>query len=183
MLYINDWSINMLKKKFSAYAINAKCPLGSWQTSRYIQLYLKRYDHDIHYEYRIDSNWDGRVELHFEGDWENNYGVLIDRLMNNTQNCDEITWSEWDYGYRCQHSKKINSIEDLYQTLSYMMELFDKLINVLTSEIPSFEEQEILSDGTLPQQDGAVDIFEKRYIDILHLPLSIPSMGHRTKRI
>lgn len=83
MLYINDLSINMLKKKFSAYAINAKCPLGSWQTSRYIQLYLERYDHDIHYEYRIDSNWNGRVELHFEGDWENNYGVLIDRLMNN----------------------------------------------------------------------------------------------------
>lgn len=101
MLYINDLSINMLKKKFSAYVINAKCPPGSWQTSRYIQLYLERYDHDIHYEYRIDSNWDGRVELHFEGDWENNYGVLIDRLMNNTQNCDEITWSEWDYGYRC----------------------------------------------------------------------------------
>lgn len=175
MLYINDLSINMLKKKFSAYVINSKCPPGSWQTSRYIQLYLERYDYDIHYEYRIDSNWDGRVELHFEGDWENNYGVLIDRLMNNTQNCDEITWSEWDYGYRCQHSKKINSIEDLYQTLSYMMELFDKLINVLTSEIPSFEEQEILSDGTLPQQDGTVDIFEKRYIDILHLPLSIPS--------
>ena len=141
MLYINDWSINMLKKKFSAYDINEKCPPGSWQTSRHIQFYLKGYNHDIHYEYRIDSNWNGRVELHFEGDWENNYGVLIDRLMNNTQNCDEITWSEWDYGYRCQHSKKINSIEDLYQTLSYMMELFDKLINVLTSEIPSFEEQ------------------------------------------
>ena len=56
MLYINDWSINKLKEKYSAYAINAKCPSGSWQTSRYIQVYLKGYDHNIHYEYRIDSD-------------------------------------------------------------------------------------------------------------------------------
>ena len=72
----------MLKQKFPTYAIDAKCPSGSWQTSRHIQIYLNGYEHNIHYEYRIDGNWHGRVELHFEGDWENKYGVLIDRLMN-----------------------------------------------------------------------------------------------------
>ncbi len=174
MLEINDWSISMLKKKFSAYTIAEKCPFRSWQTSRYIQVYLNGYDQDIHYEYRIDDKWDGRIELHFEGDWENKYGVLVDRLMNNTQNYDEFSWSEWEYGYRCQHSKKINSIEDLFQTLSYMIELFDRLINDLTSEIPVFEEQVIPSDSTLPQQDGTVDIYEIKYNDILRLPLSIP---------
>lgn len=175
MLYINEWSIDMLRKRFPAYAINANSTSGSWQTSRYIQIYIKGYDHDIHYEYRIDSNWNGRVELHFEGDWENKYSLLIDHLMNTTQNCDEISWSEWGNGYRCQHLKIINSIEDLHQTLSYMMELFDNLINVMTSEIHSFEEKEIPSDNTLPQQDSTVDIFEKKYIHILHLPLSIPN--------
>lgn len=175
MLYINDWSINMLKNKFPRLDINSKCPSGSWQTSRYIQIYIDGYDHDIHYEYRISGEWNGRVELHFEGEWETKYSILIDRLINNTQNSDELIWSEWNYGYRCQHVKKINNIEDLYQTLSYMMELFGKLIRNLTSEIPSFEEKTILCDGTLPQQTSTVDMFEKRYTDILHLPLAIPN--------
>jgi len=175
MLYINEWSINMLKYKFPKLDINPRCPSGSWQTSRYIQIYIDGYDHDLHYEYRIDRNWNGRVELHFEGEWEAKYGILIDRLMNNTQNSEELIWSGWDYGYRCQHAKKINTIEDLFQILSYMMELFDKLIKNLTSEIPVFEVQTIPCDGTLPKQTGTVDMFEKRYIDILHLPLTIPN--------
>lgn len=175
MLYINDWSINMLKNKFPRLDIKPKYPSGSWQTSRYIQIYIDGYDHDLHYEYRIDGNWNGRVELHFEGDWETKYGILIDRLMNNTQNSDELIWSEWNYGYRCQHTKKINTIDDLFLTLSYMIELFDKLIKNLTSEIPTFEVQTIPCDGTLSQQTGTVDMYEKRYIDILHLPLTIPN--------
>ena len=118
MLYINDWSIIFLKERFPNYTIEAYCPSGSWQTSRYIQVYLAGYDNNVHFEYRIDSNWNGRVELHFEGDWESKYGVLIDRLMNSTQNSEDLNWSQWHYGYRCQHSSKINSIEELQQTLS-----------------------------------------------------------------
>jgi len=175
MLYINDWSINELKNKFPGLNINPNCPSGSWQTSRYIQIFIDGYDHDLHYEYRIDENRNGRVELHFEGDWETKYSILIDRLMNNTQNSNELIWSEWYYGYRCQHAKNINTIEDLFLTLSHMMELFDKLIKNLTSEIPALELQTIPCDGTLPQQTGTVDMFEKRYIDILRLHLTIPN--------
>lgn len=175
MLYINELSIKMLRKKFPSYDIYAKCPSGSWQTSRYIQIFINGYDHDLHYEYRIDGNWNGRVELHFEGDWEMKYNVLIDRLINNTQNSDELIWSEWEYGYRCQHVNKINTIEQLNQTLSYMIDIFDKLIRNLTSEIPTFEEKTIPCDGTLPQQTCSVDMFEKRYIEILQLPLKIPN--------
>lgn len=175
MLYINDWSINLLQKKYSQYTINVKCPSGSWQTNRYIQFFIEGYDHDIHYEYRVDKNWNGRVELHFEGDWESKYSVLIDRLINNTQNSDELIWSEWEYGYRCQHAKKIDTIEELYHTLSYMMELFDKLIFSLNSELPIFEERIIPCNGTLPLQSDSVGIFEKKYNDIVHLPLCIPN--------
>lgn len=175
MLYINEWSIDLLKKKFPSYNISAKCPSGSWQTSRYIQIYLEGYDTDLHYEYKIDSGWNGRVELHFEGSWESKYGVLIDRLMNNTQNCDNLTWSEWSCGYRCQHSRNIETPDDLIQTMSYMIDLFDKLIRNLTSEIPSFEEKVIDCDGILPKQEGLVEIFEKKYGEILRLPLAIPN--------
>ena len=175
MLYINDWSANQLKNKYNNLDIYVKCPYGSWQTKRYIQIFLDGYDHDLHYEYRIDRQWNGRVELHFEGNWETKYGVLIDRLMNNTQNSDELYWSEWDYGYRCQHSKKINTIDELFETMSYMMDLFNKLIDSLSSEMPTIEPQIIECDGMLPQHNDKVDIFEKKFGDILRLPLSIPN--------
>lgn len=174
MLYINDWSIKTLRDKYPD--LNSYSPSGSWQTSRYIQIFIDGYDHDLHYEYLIDGRWNGRVELHFEGkDWETKYGVLIDRLMNNTQNCDDLTWSEWGCGYRCQHTRKIDSIEDLCQTMSYMMELFGKLIKEFTKEKPAIEPRTILSDTTLPSQVGKVDLFEKQYGEILRLPLAIPN--------
>ena len=100
----------MLQDKYPSpdYLVSPYFPPGSWQTSRYVQIFFDGYDHDLHYECRIGGGWNGRVELHFEGDdWETKYGVLIDRLMNNIQNCDDLTWSEWDYGYRCQHTKTI----------------------------------------------------------------------------
>ncbi len=174
MLTINNWSVQELRKKYPNYTIKAPWKPGSWQTSRYIQIYIAGMDDDVHYEYRIDSNWEGRVELHFEGDWEAKYSLLIDRLMNNTQNCDELTWSEWTYGYRCQHCRKINDIKELYQTLSDMMEKFDKLINNLTSEIPIFEEKSVDCNATLPNV-ATVDIFERKYGEIIRLPLSIPN--------
>jgi hypothetical protein len=175
MLYINDWSINQLKKKYKKRRISDYSPSGSWQTSRYVQIYIDGFDDNLHYEYKIDGKWNGRVELHFEGDWETKYGALIDRLMNETQNSDELNWSEWYWGYRCQHSKKINTIEELFETMSYMMELFDKLIKNASSAMPSFEPQTIDCDLMLPQQDGKVDIFEKSLGDVLRLRLSIPN--------
>lgn len=182
MLYINEWSVKMLQDKYPSpdYLVSPYFPPGSWQTSRYVQIFFDGYDHDLHYEYRIDGGWDGRVELHFEGDdWETKYGVLIDRLMNNTQNCDDLTWSEWDYGYRCQHTKTINSIEDLFQTMSYMMELFGKLVKNFTKETPSTEVRTILSDMAFPSEvdkmGAAVELYEKKYGEILRLPLTIPN--------
>lgn len=176
MLYINTWSIKMLKQKFPNYKVTSYCPSGSWQTSRYMQIHIDAYnDKNLHYEYRIDGNWEGRVELHFEGDWETKYGLLIDRLINNTQNSDELIWSEWNYGYRCQHSSKINTIEELYQIMSYMIELFDSLIRSVTSEIPVFDEKVISCDRQLPLKDCTVDIFEKKYDDIVRLHLTIPN--------
>lgn len=68
-LYINDWTIEKVKKHFYNFKISVHSPSGSWQTSRHIQFFVEGYDNDLHYEYRIDGKWNGRVELHFEGDW------------------------------------------------------------------------------------------------------------------
>lgn len=175
MQYINDWSVDMLKKHYPDYSPYAYCPSGSWQTSRYVQMYVDGCDHDVHYEYRIDSKWNGRVELHFEGDWEEKFGVLIDRLMNETQNCDELTWSEWRYGYRCQHSRKINTMEELYQTMTFMMTVFDRLLARSAADAPLFAERSIGCDGNICLPHDGVDLFEKRYIDLLRLPLAVPN--------
>ena len=175
MLYINDMSIRMLKNKYPNYKINSYSPPGSWQTSRYVQVYIEGYDNDLHYEYRIDNEWNGIVELHFEGNWETKYNTLIDNLINDTQNCNDLTWSQWQWGYRCQHLKKINSIDELFETMSYMMEVFEKFMKRIKTETPNSERQTIACDSVLPTKEDAVDIFEKKYGEILRLPLSIPN--------
>ncbi len=146
MLYIDNSLEQELKKKYPGFEVNAYCPYRSRQTSRYIQIFIDGCDHDLHYEYIIDSDWKGRVELHFEGNWEEKFGVLIDKLINKTQNRDELTWDEWEYRYRCRHSKKIDTIEELFQTMSYMMNVFDDLIKNLLVESPTSEKQTIPSD-------------------------------------
>lgn len=176
MISINDQTFKELEKHFSQYKIYLHCPPGSWQTSRYIQIFIDGQDHDMHYEYIIDSGWNGRVELHFEGEqWENKYGLLIDSLIDKTQNCEDLAWSEWNCGYRCQHSRTIANLNELFGTLSYMMDVFDKLITNSDCDIVTIEERTVDCDAKLPQQTGEVDIFEKRCRDILCLPLSIPN--------
>lgn len=83
--------------------------------------------------------------------------------MNAPQNCEELTWSEWTYGYRCQHSKKINSINELFQIMTYMMELFDGLLKCSASTMPA-DVKTIACDGVL-SQDEIVDIFERNIIE------------------
>lgn len=49
----------MLRDKYPDYRMNPYCPSGSWQTSRYIQIFIDGYDDDLHYEYLIDGGWNG----------------------------------------------------------------------------------------------------------------------------
>ena len=97
------------------------------------------------------------------------------QLINKTQNSDELIWSEWGSGYRCQHANKVDTIEDLYHTLSYMMDIFNKNLDSLTLKLPTFEKQTIPCDESLPVQSDTVDIFKRKYKDLVHIPLSIPN--------
>lgn len=178
MLVINDWSINMLKEKFPNYSISAHCPHGSWQTSRYIQIFVDESDENIHYEYIIDNNWEGRVELHFEEDWQEKYSKLIDELMEKTLGEGDLSWSFCDYidGYRCQHSKRIEDFEDLVEVLSYMMDLFNKLICESEMDTSSFDRcDNIECEDTLTDLKGPIDVIDMSFDDIIRLPLTIPN--------
>ena len=99
MWTINEWNFNELRQRFPDYEMDGVYPAGSWQISRYIQIFLPGQDKDLHYEYRIDHEWKGRIELHFEGEWDKKYAFLIDNLIDRTQNNSQISWSEWEYGY------------------------------------------------------------------------------------
>lgn len=174
MARIYDWTANIIKEKFPEYQIIPYCPSGSWQTSRYIQIYIPSQDHDLHYEYRIDHNWDGRLELHFEGNWEEKYGNLIDDLMDLTQNNDNLIWSSWQFGYRCQLAQKIDNDNDLITALSDMIDLFDEKIKMITSASANSQiNLPVLNSFNSQQLD--VDLHTMTLKDVLQLPLAIPN--------
>jgi hypothetical protein len=178
-LSINEYSINVISQRYPD--LKYECRHSSRQTSRHIQFFIDGLEKEIHLEYRVESvwygdknEWIGRIECHFEGDWETRYGTLIDKLMYLTENCNELNWSVWEYGYRCQHTKKICTLDDLYETLSSMMDMFTNLIHEARSDSPALNEREICVDSRLNDVDK-VDIFEKSYKDILRIPLAIPN--------
>ncbi len=144
----------MLKEKYKYPddKIESYCPSGSWQTSRYVQIFIDgalRWHQLLYTVLMVDGT---EVELHFEGeDWETKYGVFIfDRLMDNTQNCDDLTWSEWGCGYRCQHTWKIEQYRRFVSDdVVYDGTLWETYQGVY-KEKPAIESRTILSDMTLP---------------------------------
>ena len=175
MLPIYNYTSDIIKDKFPNHKVSPHCPSGSWQTSRYIQVYIPSQDKDLHFEYCIDHNWEGHLELHFEGNWENKYGNLIDDLMDLTQNNDNLVWSSWQYGFRCQLSQKIDTAEDLIHSLSDMMDLFEEKIKNLTTSQLSGSPIPLPVINPLEIQQADVDIYTMSLKEVFQLPLSIPN--------
>ena len=113
MLAINETLFNELKEHFSKRKFGEPYfDSGTWQTHRFIKILTPLVnDLNIHYEYRIKSNWEGSIELHFEGDdWAEKYGKSIDELCNRTQDNPDLSWTDWMNGraYRCKYENEIN---------------------------------------------------------------------------
>lgn len=175
MLYVNKWSIETLRRTFPQCAIYAHCLPKMRQTSRYIQIRIKGYDNDIHYEYHIDGAWKGRVELHFERKWEEKYTSLIELLIEHTEGREDFIWEKWSCGYRCRHSKEIDTIEDLCQTLSEMKSIFDPVLSASRDSSPKATARELPLDSSWTPSDNQVDLYEMRYAEVVRLHLTIPN--------
>ena len=175
MQYVNERSIEALRSTFPQCTIYAYCPTKSWQTSRYIQIRIKGYDEDIHYEYRIDGAWKGWVELHFEKEGEEKYASLIDLLIKHTEGRENLIWEEWSWGYRCRHSKEIDTIEDLCQTLTEMKSIFDPVLSESKDNSPKATARELPSDSSWTPSDNQVDLYEMRYAEVVRRHLTIPN--------
>ena len=129
----------------------------------------------IHYEYHIDGAWKGRVELHFEGKWEEKYASLIDLLIKHTEGRENLIWEKWNSGYRCRHNREINTIEDLCQTLSEMKSIFDPFFSESKDSPPKDTLRELPSDSSWTPSDNQVDLYERRYAEVARLHLTIPN--------
>ena len=176
MLSINEQLEQQLKGRFPnlTFGESYYTP-GTWQSSRYIQILTPLNDENIHYEYCIDSDWNGRIELHFEGeDWESKFNQLIEELRDRTQNNEDLAWSVWDCGYRCRFSKTINSFDDLVANLTIFMDMFDGMLKEVIDRqsplVPSFLE----TTDSISQQ-VTVDIYTKNLREVISLPLTIPN--------
>lgn len=110
------------KKKVTSYFRK-----GSWQTSRYIQVSTCLKDSDIHYEY-----YNGEVQLHFEGKYaEDGFKDFKEYLVERTSESPKLKWKRWQGRNKgtCVLMRNIDSIVDLFQTFSDMINIFDPLIN------------------------------------------------------
>ena len=136
---------------------------------------IQEYDEDIHYEYRIDGAWKGWVELHFEKEWEEKYASLIDLLIKHTEGRENLIWEGWSWGYRCRHSKEIDTIEDLCQTLTEMKSIFDPVLSESKDSTPEDTLRELPSDSSWTPSDNQVDLYEMRYAEVARLQLTIPN--------
>jgi hypothetical protein len=173
MLRIHEWTFERLKERFSEKEIKLHSKPKSRQTSRYIQIYIPQQDKNLHYEYLIDPNWDGRIELHFEGDWINS--SIIDELMDYTQHNEQLSWSEWMDGYRCQLKRKIDILQDLLDGFEYMMEVFDNRIKEITSEQTPLEPVLLSTIDLASEQTASVNIHTWTLKQLLSHQLSIPN--------
>jgi hypothetical protein len=177
MVSINNHLETQLRQRFSNREFG-ECysASGTWQTSRYIQILTPFPDSNIHYEYRIDGDWNGRIEIHFEGDgWEDKYDWLIEELREQTQHKEDLNWYNWDYGYMCQLSKKIDTQEELYEYLHIFMTLFDDLIKKITEKKLPFTPKPLETIDCIGDQNANVEMYTKNLRDILSLPLTIPN--------
>lgn len=112
--------------------VEKSCRPRSWQSSRFIQVttYLK--DISIHYEY-----YDGKIQLHFEGKYTGPEYKSFRQFLTESQPSDgEIQWRQWN-GLKqglCEHNVIPETWEDIIDSLSYMIDRFDPLIQQYVDE-------------------------------------------------
>ena len=114
------------------YGSKRKVRKGSWQTCRYIQVSTCLNDFDIHYEY-----YNGEVQLHFEGKYaEDGFKDFKEYLVESSSNSHELKWKRWQGRNKgtCVLERKINSIDDLFQAFSDIINIFDYPIEVFANE-------------------------------------------------
>lgn len=83
---IDQYLYNYLKGCWVDKKFHGVFPSRTWQYNRYIQISTPVNDSSIHYEYRIDNEWNGLVELHIEGRYtQTDYMRFLRYLQKQTE--------------------------------------------------------------------------------------------------
>lgn len=177
---IDNNCLKLIRNHFSGQKdVWEKIPDGSWQTSRYIQISSAINDRTIHYEYRViqdkDGNWNGKIELHFEGeDWGNKYGSIIDALLDRTQNQFKSYFLPRG-GYAFRSNDILTPPDDKFlEAIDRFIDLFDSLLSEVADLSPKTEPVRIPDDGCIENHNASVEIYLKKLGEMISLPLQIP---------
>lgn len=137
------------KKVFSYYYKR------TWQRSRYIQVSTCLEDMDIHYEY-----YNGKIQLHFEGKFSDskyqNFKTFLVECTSGDYNMEWKSWQGQNNG-SCVLGRQIDSISDLFQAFSDIINRFDPIILKFASNheemFPFLHKKELINDESYVLQD------------------------------
>ncbi len=81
----------------------------------------------LHYEFYQPDN---EVQLHFEGNFQEDHCYIRESLKSATKNVDGLKWDEWQNkkDCRCRYVTKMESIDDIIDAFKYLISVFDDLI-------------------------------------------------------
>lgn len=175
----DNYCVNLIRNHFSGKRdVRGHITDGSWQTSRFIQISSAIKKWDVHYEYRViqdrNGNWNGKIELHFEGeDWGNRYGRIIDALIERTQ--DQFKSHFNAGGYAFTSNEILSYPEDSFlKSIDRFINLFDRLLSEVADLSPKAEPEKIPDNGSIDEHAASVEIYIKKLGEVVSLPLQIP---------
>ncbi len=140
----------LVHKKWHEKKVECYCNKGTWQPSRFIQVSTILQDMDIHYELHS-----GKVQLHFEGRYRNEeYKPFLLYLRGQVPSYEDIQWRRWQEMHQglCEINYDINTLEELEEKLTKIINLFDPIIEKFVNEnstiFPNQKGQEFIPNLT-----------------------------------
>ena len=147
---IDQYLYNYLKGCWVDKKFHGVFPSRTWQYNRYIQISTPVNDSSIHYEYRIDNEWNGLVELHIEGRYtQTDYMRFLRYLQKQTETNPDLSWHQWGKCKgRCSIEITINNWEDIKNAFQKLIMFFDPLLTDCIDKFNLHRKNEISSPYT-----------------------------------
>lgn len=181
---LSDYIKKFVSKHWKGKTVRPLFAAGQWQYNRCIQISTPLANNDIHYEYCIERDWNGHVELHFEGRYgQKEYIRVLNYLkdQSNREKC--LSWHSWGKlsNGRCRIDVDINSWVDITDSLKCLMDIFDpileeckKLFNMDATDVSSMPYTDSLEYTDLEGLEEQVCLLTKSLQEVFSLNLVIP---------
>ncbi|MDL2309606.1 DUF262 domain-containing protein [Parabacteroides sp. OttesenSCG-928-B22] len=139
---INQWLLECVKSyvsdNWSQKTVASFFSSGMWQYNRYIQVSTPLLNNDIHYEYCIYKDWNGYVELHIEGRYEDwRYTRVLNYIREKTLDIPTLSWLLGEQMAKgvCRVDVEIKTWEDILSSFKKLIEVFDPILMECENEL------------------------------------------------